>query len=194
MMAVFAPCAFADSFTFKADKMTGGRATGKEITVLQGNAEVKSDSLVLRAERIELVGEDNNIIECFGNVWGNEEDKNIFFKTDRMTYDRTRKVAKLDGNSTLEDRENEIVTRARYIEYDQENEVAVFQIAVRLIKDNMVCRSEYAVYRRNEQLLDLSGFPIVYKKADEFSADRIRVNLDTDDVSMEGVVRGSIKE
>jgi lipopolysaccharide export system protein LptA len=34
----------------------------------------------------------------------------------------------------------------------------------------------------------------VYKKNDEFRADRIRVDLDTDDVTMEGSVSGSIKD
>ena len=35
---------------------------------------------------------------------------------------------------------------------------------------------------------------MVFKKSDEFRADRIRVDLDTDDVTMEGAVTGSIKE
>jgi len=56
----------------------------------------------------------------------------------------------------------------------------------------MVCRSEYAVYHRRDKILDLTGFPIVYKKDDEFHADRIRVDLDTDDVIMEGAVSGTI--
>ena len=56
----------------------------------------------------------------------------------------------------------------------------------------MVCRSEYAVYNRNEKILDLTGFPVVYKKDDEFRADKIRVDLDTDDVIMEGSVSGTI--
>jgi lipopolysaccharide export system protein LptA len=173
--------------------MSGGRAAGKEVTVLSGNAEVKSDNLVLKAERIELLGDDNQFIECYGKVWGNEEEKNIIFKTDKMSYDRKSKVAKLEGNSTMEDKKNEIVTRGRYIEYDDTAEVAIFQISVRLFKDNMVCRSEYAIYRRQEKLLDLSGYPIVYKKSDEFKADRIRVDLETDDVTMEGSVSGAIK-
>jgi lipopolysaccharide export system protein LptA len=183
----------ADTFTFKADRMTGGRAAGKEVTVLEGNAEVKSDNLVLRATRIELLGDDNQFVECYGNVWGNEEVKDIYFKTDKMDYDRKNKVARLEGNSTMEDRKNEIVTRGRYIEYDEQAEVAIFQISVRLFKDNMVCRSEYAIYRRMEKLLDLSGFPVVYKKSDEFRADRIRVDLETDDVTMEGSVSGAIR-
>lgn len=183
----------ADVFTFKADRMSGGKAAGREITILQGNAEVQSDKLLLRADRIEIQGEDNQFIDCTGNVWGQEEEKNIFFQTDRLRYDRTLKIARLEGNSTLEDRKNEIVAKGRFIEYDDQAEVTVFQISVRLFKDNLVCRSEYAVYRRIEKLLDLSGFPVVYKKEDEFRADRIRVDLDTDDVIMEGSVSGSIK-
>jgi len=182
----------ADVFTFRADRMSGTRALGRETTILMGNAEVRSDNLLLRADRIEISGDDNQFIDCIGNVWGHEEEKNILFITDRLRYDRTLKVARLEGNSTLEDRENEIVARGRFIEYDEEKEITIMQIAVRLFKDDMVCRSDHAVYYRNEKLLDLSGFPIVYKNQDEFSADRIRVDLDTDDVIMEGSVSGTI--
>jgi len=182
-----------DTFSFKADRMSGGKATGREITVLTGNAEVRSDKLLLQAERIEIQGSDNRFIDCSGNVRGHEEEKNIVFQTDRLRYDRTLKIARLEGNSTLEDRKNEIVVRARFIEYNDKEETAIFQISVRLFKDNLVCRSEYAVYNRIEKTLALSGFPVVYKKDDEFRADRIRVDLNTDDVVMEGSVQGSIK-
>jgi lipopolysaccharide export system protein LptA len=183
----------ADTFTFKADLMAGGKASGREVTILTGNAEVRSDKLLLRADHIEIRGADNEFIDCTGNVTGFEEEKNIFFQTEKLRYDRTLKIARLEGNSTLEDRKNEIVAKGRFIEYDDQAEVAVLQISVRLFKDNLVCRSEYAVYRRDEKLLNLSGFPVVYKKDDEFRADRIRVDLDTDDVTMEGSVSGSIK-
>jgi lipopolysaccharide export system protein LptA len=183
----------ADTFTFKADKMSGGRASGKEITVLVGNAEVRSDNLLLKADRIEIEGDDNQFINCTGDVWGMEEEKNILFQTDKLRYDRTLKIARLEGNSSLEDKKNEIVAKGRFIEYDDQAEITIFQISVRLFKDDMVCRSEYAIYRRNEKLLDLSGFPVVFKKDDEFRADRIRVDLDTDDVTMEGAVSGTIK-
>jgi lipopolysaccharide export system protein LptA len=183
-----------DVFTFKADRMSGGRVSGKEITVLTGNAEVRSDTILLRAERIEIQGKDNQFIDCSGSVWGMEEEKEIIFRTDRLRYDRTLKIARLEGNSTLEDKKNEIVAKGRFIEYDDQAELTIFQISVRLFKNDMVCRSEYAVYRRPEKLLDLSGFPVVYKKSDVFKADRIRVDLDTEDVAMEGSVSGTIKE
>jgi lipopolysaccharide export system protein LptA len=185
--------AAADTFSFRADKMSGTKALGRETTILAGNAEVRSDNLLLRADRIEIQGNDNQFIDCIGRVWGMEEEKEILFQTDRLRYDRKLKIARLEGDSTLEDKKNEIVAKGRFIEYDDEKEVTVFQISVRLFKDDMVCRAEYAIYRRNEKLLDLSGFPVVFKKDDEFRADRIRVDLDTDDVTMEGAVSGTIK-
>jgi lipopolysaccharide export system protein LptA len=174
--------------------MSGGRASGREVTVLMGRAEVRSDSMLLKANRIEIHGDNNQFIDCSGDVWGQEEDKDILFQTDRLRYDRKLKIARLEGNSTLEDKKNDIVAKGRFIEYDDQAEVTVFQVSVRLFKDTMVCRSEYAVYRRTEKLLDLSGFPVVFKKSDEFRADRIRVDLETDDVTMEGTVSGSIKD
>ena len=192
-LAFLVASVWGDVFTFKADRMSGGKATGREITLLTGNAEVRSDKLLLQADRIEIHGSDNRFIDCSGNVYGHEEEKNILFQTDRLRYDRTLKIARLEGNSTMEDRKNEIVARGRFIEYDDENEIAIMQISVRLFKDNLVCRSEYAVYRRGEKTLALSGFPYVFKKEDEYRADRIMVDLDTDDVVMEGDVKGSLK-
>ena len=181
-----------DAITFRADRVSGTKALGRETTILTGNAEVRSDNLLLRADIIEIQGDDNQFIYCIGNVWGHEEEKNILFNTDRLRYDRRLKIARLEGNSSLEDRENEIVARGRFIEYDDANEITVFQVSVRLFKDDMVCRSDQAVYNRKEKLLDLTGFPVVYKKDDEFRADQIRVDLDTDDVMMEGSVTGTI--
>jgi lipopolysaccharide export system protein LptA len=193
LLFVFSVPLYAETFSFKADKMSGSRATGKEVLILSGSAEVHSDSIILKADHIEIQGEDNEFIDCSGNVWGLEEEKNIIFRTDRLRYDRTQKIARLEGDSTLEDRDNEVVVKGRFIEYNDGNETAVFQVAVRLFKESIVCRSEYAIYKRDEQLLDLSGFPVVFKNDDEFRADRIRVDLDTEDVSMEGTVSGSIK-
>jgi len=192
-LVIAAAPVMASTFTFRADSMSGGRATGREITVLTGNAEVLADNFLLRADRIEIHGNDNRFIEGFGNVVGHEIEKDIFFRTDRLRYDRTLRIARLEGNSTLEDRGNEIIARARFIEFDDVNEIAVLQVSVRLFSDDLVCRAEFAVYDRIQQTLVLSGFPIVHRSDDEFRADRIMVDLNTNDIVMEGDVRGSIR-
>lgn len=193
LFAFFVSPVKTDTFSFRADRMSGSKALGRETTILSGNAEVRSDNLLLQADRIEIQGDDNQFIECSGGVRGREEEKDIYFQADRLRYDRKLKIARLEGNSSLEDKKNKIVARGRFIEYDDRAEVTVFQISVKLFKDDMVCRSEYAIYHRKEKLLELSSFPIVNKKDDEYRADRIRVDLDTDHVTMEGSVSGTIK-
>ena len=194
LFIIFGTSLFCDTFTFRANHMTGGRATGKEVMILTGAAEVQSDNLNLYADRIEILGEDNQFVECIGNVRGRDDEQGIIFYTDRLRYDRKLKIARLEGNSTMEDTKNEVVAKGRFIEYNDETEIAIIQVSVRLFKDKMVCRSEYALYRREEKTLDLSGFPVVYKNNDEFRAEKMQVDLDTEDVIMEGDVSGTIKE
>jgi len=191
--AFAARAAGADTFTFRADRMSGTRALGREVTILAGNAEVHADNMILRANRIEISGDNNQFINCIGDVWGIETERNIVFRADRLFYDRDRGIARLEGNATLEDRENEVVAKGNFIEFDEETEITVIQISVRLFQDDMVSRAEHAVYRRIEQILDLSGFPVVFRGDDEFRADRIRVDLETSDVTMEGAVSGTIR-
>ena len=187
------PARGADSFSFRADRMSGTRALGREVTILAGNAEVRANNMLLRANRIEISGDSNQFVDCTGGVWGMETERNIIFRAERIRYDRDRKVARLEGNSTIEDRENEVVAMGSFIEFDEETEITVLQISVRLFQDDLVSRAEHAVYRRAEQLLDLSGFPVVFRGDDEFRADRIRVDLETNDVTMEGAVSGTIR-
>jgi lipopolysaccharide export system protein LptA len=56
----------------------------------------------------------------------------------------------------------------------------------------MACRSEFARYKRKEDLLELSGMPYVFWKGDEYRASRISINLETDEIKMEGEVEGTI--
>jgi len=193
LAAYAVPSVRADTFTFRADRMSGTRALGREVTILAGNAEVHADNMLLRANRIEISGDNNQFIDSIGDVWGMETERNIVFRADRIRYDRDRRVARLEGNATLEDRENEVVAKGNFIEFDEETEITVLQISVRLFQDDMVSRAEHAIYRRTEQLLDLSGFPVVFRGDDEFRADRIRVDLETNDVIMEGAVSGTIR-
>jgi len=192
--AVFAaPGAGADTFTFRADRMSGTRALGSEVTILAGNAEVHTNNMILRANRIEISGDNNQFIDAIGGVWGFETERNIVFRADRIRYDRELRIARLEGNATLEDRDNDVVAMGTFIEFDEITEVTVMQISVRLFQNDMISRAEHAVYRRSDQMLDLSGFPVVFRGDDEFRADRIRVDLDTNDVTMEGAVAGTMR-
>ena len=180
--------ASAEMFSFRADRMLGNiRAT-----ILEGNAELRADNIMLKAPRIEL-GEDNQFIYSIGRVWVMDEEKNMVFWADMVRYDRIQKIVRLEGNVTLEDMVNGLVAEASYIEYDEDAEVLVMQVSVRLFTDDMDCSAEFAVYRRNDQILDLRGSPVVFKGDDEFRANHIRVDFENDDVIMTSVQPGRIR-
>ena len=85
-------------------------------------------------------------------------------------------------------------TAAERIEYNQKNETILLQIAVTLTSKDISCDSLFALYYRNSSLLELTGKPVVKKGKDEFKAARISVNLDTEDIRLEGKVAGTVTD
>lgn len=113
-------------------------------------------------------------------------------KADSMDYDRTLKTSRFRGLVQLEDSSNGVTVRAGLLDYDETSEKVVMQTGVRLFKGDLVCRSDYAVYDRQAETLDLSGLPAVNKKRDVYRAGTIHVNLKTEDVLLDGEVSGTI--
>ena len=70
--------------------------------------------------------------------------------------------------------------------------ITIIQIGVRILKEDMASRSEFARFKREEEILELSGLPFVFWKGDEYRAARIIINLDTDEIRLEGEVRGTV--
>ena len=68
------------------------------------------------------------------------------------------------------------------------------EVAVRILKDKLACRAEYALYRRKENTLELTGSPSAYKDGDKYEASRIIVNTETEDIQLEGQVKGSVSD
>ena len=193
---LFAPLVSAApvKITFSADKMQGSGEKGKNSTALTGNAKVSVDSLNIYGERIELYGKDYRYIKASGNVTGEDAEKGFTFSAASLSYDREKEVAEFMGQAKVEDTKNKVETAAERIEYNQKNEIILLQMAVKLKSKDIACDSLFAVYNRNTSMLELTGKPTVKKGKDEFKAARISVNLDTEDIKLEGKVSGSVTE
>ncbi len=180
--------------TIKAlDSMETVGAKGRERTVLTGAVEiVVNDTTIIRAERIELFGEEAGIILCQGAVRVIEEDENIEIGSEHLLFDRGRSVLRIQGSALLIDRDNEVVVKGGFMEYHQDTGEATVQIGVRILKPDLVSRSEFARYRRDENTVDLSGMPVVTYQGDEYRAMRIFIDLDRETVRMEGEIQGTI--
>ena len=180
--------------TFSADKLQGSGGKGQTSTSLTGNAKVSVDSLNIYGERIELYGKDYRYIKASGNVTGEDAEKGFTFSAASLSYDRETEVAEFMGQAKVEDTKNKVETSAERIEYNQKNEIILLQMAVKLKSKGIACDSLFAVYNRNTSMLELTGKPTVKKGKDEFKAARISVNLETEDIKLEGKVSGSVTE
>jgi lipopolysaccharide export system protein LptA len=193
-LAVLALAVGAEPISFSADSVQSSLAKGKEKTVLAGRARVKTGSISIIADRIELLGKDFTYIDCSGTVSVVDTERQIRLESQNLYYDRSKKFTLAQGPSSLQDDKNKLVLKAEWIENNGETEVTLAQVAVRIVKDKLACRAEYVLYRRKDDELELSGSPSATKNGDEYKATRIIVNTETEDIRLEGEVSGKVEE
>lgn len=183
-----------DSFSFSGNSTSISLAEGRQRTILNGDARISSETLTIEADRIELYGEEFRYARCSGNVKVKESDQKISLTSDSLFLDREQNKLRIRSYSEMVDLTNEIVVKSGYMEHYDEEDYSIFQIGVRILKASedgrMVCRSDYARYDRGADTLELSGSPVVFWKGDRYSAVRITINLETDEIEMEGNVEG----
>jgi lipopolysaccharide export system protein LptA len=184
--------AAASTLSYSGDSMSTVLSEGNQRALLTGNARVTTEDTIIHADRIELFGKDFIYALCSGNVKVVNTKKGMELTSQNLFYDRKQKIARISGNAVMADLKNELVVKGGFIEDRDEDQLTVVQIGVRILKKDMVCRAEFARYYREKKLLELSGLPWVSRKGDEYRAARITVDLDTEEITLEGDVKGQI--
>lgn len=184
----------AEKILFSANRMTGKAGDTNTTTILSGNAYIKTESMEIQADSVELSGDDYRYIKASGKVSGKNLETNMVFTCDNLDYDRTTKIADLKGNVNLEDTDNDVKAQAQIINYNQDSDIAILQIQINLLQEDNVCSGSYAVYYKKDQILELSGNAQVKQKEDTFRAQFITLNMDTQDITLGGNVKGTVKD
>ena len=179
---------------FSAGTMSGSMKEGQDYTKLSGNAKIKTEGMEIQADDIELYGRDFRFIKAEGSIQGVQQKDGLFFTCSSMEYDRQEKIAVFNGNVVLDDQENDVVAKAQRIEYREQESLALMQIDVELTQEDSVCTCAFALYRKDEKLLEMTGNPQVRRGEDVFRAQEILFNLDTEEITMVGRVHGSVTE
>ena len=182
----------SESIEFSADFMRVETAEGNEYTVLSGSAYVKTGSKEITADEIRLYGKEYNILICDGDVTINDSDEELKIITENLYYDRINKITRINNRSIMEDYKNEMIIKSGYMEFKQEEDILTLQIGVRILKEDLTCRSEFVIYNKNTDTLLMTGLPVVYKNEDVFRASKIQVFLENDEIQMDGKVEGSL--
>lgn len=192
-MSMLAPAATFADLAIEADRWESVFAEGRERTVLSGGARVTSDRIDVSADTIELSGTDYRYVSAEGGLQIEELEQDLTLTGGSLFVDRDRDLIRVEGNAELEDRENELIVRGGLIEYQGEEELVVVQIGVRILREDLVARAEYARYVRGEDMLELSGLPEIVWRDDEYRAARIVIDLESDEISLRGDVRADLR-
>lgn len=184
--------AVGDTFTFSGDRTQVVLAEGHERTLLSGSARVESEDVSIFADEIELYGEDFRFAECTGNVRAHTLSNDVRVTAEHFYYDRETDTSRAQGDVAVEDPENDLLVKAGYLESREDGEILQAQISVRIFREDLTARAQFLRYRRNDDTLELSGFPVVYWKGDEYRATRIVLNLETEEIELQGQVEGTI--
>ena len=182
---------FCEEITFTADFMSGTAGSKTDTTTLEGNATVQTSSMNISADAIELSGEDFRFITATGTVSGSITESQMDFTCGKLKYDRQTKVAQLEDAVHLVDVANEVTADAQIIEYNQNSETAVMQIEITLTQKDNVCTSAFAIYKKSEQKLEMSGNPKIQQGTDSFRAQEITLNRETQEITLDGRVKGT---
>ena len=193
VLALGLPLSAAEErFDFSGNKTSIVFAEGRERTQLSGNARIVSGDTIIEAESIEIFGEDFRYALCAGGVNTNSSKHGYSLSSQTLYFDREADILRAEGGTIMEDTENELVIKSELLENRNNENIAIAQIGVRILGEDLIARSEFARYRRDDNILELTGLPVIFWKEDEYRAARVVVNLEDDTISLQGEVSGAI--
>lgn len=169
---------------------------GLETMILEQGAEVQVGDLVLKATKIELYGEQFRFVRCEGNVSLIDTERGIALSTSSLLFDRTEETLLCESWTELEDTINQVAASSARMEFFLQDGLVLLQGMARLLKHTsegaMICRSDFMDFRRQEQMLILKGRANIIWDPDTYEANSIRVDLKTEQITMEGSIKGTI--
>ena len=187
------PLAASDPISFSADKVRSIFASGREETLLSGHAWIKTGDIEIRAGEIRLYGNKQRYIESTGTVTIHDAKRQVNLSGDVVFFDRDSEILKVTGNTVMEDFKNDMLVRGGILESRNKETISIVQVGVRVFKKAIVARSEMLIYRRDEDMVELTGLPFVTKKKDEYRASTITINLKTEEIQLLGRVQGMVQ-
>ncbi|WP_210359612.1 LptA/OstA family protein [Borreliella garinii] len=182
------------NFTFKSDFAQGIVSSFYKKIVLKGNSEVISPDFKLRADEIEIYGENGSYLEARGNVFYEDFKNKMHVKAQFLFFNRKLDNFYLQKGVELEDLENNMLIKAERVEGSNKSNVYIMQYSVKIYKDDTFARAENGTYNKEEKEMILEGVPVIYQKDNYYSASRIIFNTKTNRYKLEGSVEGEFTQ
>ncbi len=182
----------AQDIFITADEIVTILAEGREETELKGNVRIERESKIILAHSALIQGKDNDFITFTGNIRLKDAENEFTLQADELQFDTVKNELLGRGNIIMVDQKNELSIQAKYLFYNEDEEKIILQNGIQIVQDDLSVTSEYAIYWKDLQKLELSGLPRVEQKQNIFESFFISVDLDTDEITMQGKITGSL--
>ncbi|MBO7419602.1 MAG: organic solvent tolerance protein OstA [Spirochaetaceae bacterium] len=192
LLSLFAATAFCEKISFTADYMHGSASETNNKTVLERHAHISTDTFDINASVIELEAENYRYVTATGSVSGKSKKSNLDFTCDKLFFDRETDLVYFECNVYVKDESNNVDAHSQLMEYDLNTETAVLQVNVKLNQNNSKGTSSLAVYKTKEKTVDLTGNPKIVRGSDIFKAQKITLNVETEEILLDGKVSGNV--
>ena len=185
-----------EPISFKGGYTRAVMREGQETILLSQGASVSSGSINFEAQTIELIGPEARYLVGNGAVKITDSANNIIINSTGISFDRESEQLLVDGWVEVQDLNNEIIATGAYLAYDRSEGILKIQIAAKLLHHTdsgpMVCRADTIEYNRETRKLSLIGNSVVEWKGDVYRASSTTVDLDSEEIEMEGNIKGTV--
>ena len=186
----------ATPISFKGGYTRAVMREGRESILLSQGALVAVGSIQFEAQRIELIGPNARYIYGEGSVRITDTENNIIINCNEISFDRETEQLIVDGWVEIQDLENEVMASGAYLSYSRSAGIMKLQIAAKLLRHTdsgpMICRADSIEYDRNAMRLALVGNSEVTWNGDNYRSSVTTINLKTDEITMEGAIKGTV--
>lgn len=186
----------SDPISFQGGYTRAVMKEGRESIILSEGAVVSSGSITFEAQTIEIIGSGARYISGSGSVRITDTENNLTILCSSISFDRETEQLLVDGWVEIQDLENEVMASGAFLSYGRREGTMKLQVAAKLLHHTdsgpMVCRAHSIEYDRNAMRLLLVGNASITWKTDQYEASSAMVNLETEEIIMEGGIKGTV--
>ncbi len=188
---------FADKIEFEADYTYAKLEDKNRIISLEGNAQVKTEGLVLKSGSIKVIGEDSNTIVCEDNVKIYEEKQKLKLFTQKLNYYKKEELLNIDNWVYIEDEKNNLIATCGSLLYLQKEGLMKLSMDVTIFKNTkdglLICNAQILEFNRDKEELTLKGNAQVDLDNNKYNAAIIKVDLKTNNIILDGNINATVE-
>lgn len=186
----------SEKITFKGGYTKAVMKEGRQVITLSQGAVVVVGNTVFEADTIELSGDNYRYVSGTGNIRITDTANGLSISATELSYDRQEKTLTVEGWVEIQDFTNEVIATGAYLSYAETTGILLLQIEAKLSRHTdsgpMICRADSILYDRNSLMLALTGNSSVYWKGNLYESNSTSVDLEREEIVLEGTIRGTV--